>query len=252
MKLSIVIPAHNEQDNIIDALNKIEQSLDIDYELVVVSDHSTDATGELVDKISKKYNNIRLVENKLNKGFANALKTGFHSALGDVVIPVMADLCDDLSVIKIMFEKINQGYDVVCGSRYIKEGARLGGSRIKGFFSSFVGKSLHYLLGFPTSDIANAFKMYRKKVIDSIDIESCGFEISMEIPLKAYYLRFRITEVPTVWRERTKGKSNFRMFKLFPNYFKLYIWAIFKHGYTRIKKQMRADKIRENPCNKSV
>jgi hypothetical protein len=70
--------------------------------------------------------------------------------------------------------------------------------------------------------------MYRKSVLDSVDIESCGFEISMEIPLKAYFLGFKITEVPTIWKERTKGKSSFRMLRLLPNYLKLYFWAISK------------------------
>lgn len=228
MKLSIIIPAHNEQDNITGVLSKIEESLDIDYELIVVNDHSIDATAELVKTISLQYDNIRLIENELEKGFANALKTGFNAVKTEVVIPVMGDLCDDLSTIKIMLQKINDGYDVVCGARYIKEGARLGGSRLKGFLSSFAGKSLYYLLGIPTHDIANAFKMYRKKVINSVDIKSRGFEISMEIPLKAYYLGFKITEVPTVWKERTKGKSSFKIFRLLPAYIKLYLWAIFK------------------------
>ena len=88
--------------------------------------------------------------------------------------------------------------------------------------------SLYYLLGIPTHDIANAFKMYRKEVIDSISIEAKGFEISMELPLKAYYAGFKITEVPTVWHEREKGKSSFRMFNLVPNYLKFYLWAIKK------------------------
>ena len=83
-----------------------------------------------------------------------------------------------------------------------------------------------FLIKIPTCDIANAFKMYRKKVIDSIDIESKGFEISMELPLKAYYLGFKITEVPTVWREREKGRSNFNMVNLAPNYWRWYLWAI--------------------------
>ena len=234
MKLSIIIPAHNEQDNIVEVINKIEEALEIPYELVVINDHSTDNTKELVGNLSKKYNNILLVENNLNKGFANAIKAGFYKANGDVVIPIMADLCDDLSIVSKMFDKINEGYDVVCGSRYIKGGFRLGGSKIKGFLSCFVGWSLYYLLGLPTHDIANAFKMYRKKVIDSIDIKCESFETSMEIPLKAYYLGFKMTEVPTVWRERTKGKSNFSMFKLLPNYLKLYIWAIFMR-FVRIK-----------------
>jgi glycosyltransferase involved in cell wall biosynthesis len=228
MRLSIVLPAYNEQDNITDVINRIENSLDIPHELVVVNDHSKDNTVELVNKLSEKYNNIRVVENKLKRGFANALKTGFNNVGTDIVVPIMADLCDDLSTIKKMFQKINEGYDVVCGSRYIKGGARQGGSQLKGFFSCFVGKSLHFLLGLPTHDIANAFKMYRKRVIDSIDIESCGFEISMEIPLKAYFLGFKIAEVPTIWKERTKGKSSFRMLRLLPSYLKLYLWAIFK------------------------
>ena len=228
MKLSIIIPAHNEQDNIVDIINRIEQSIDITHELVVVNDHSTDKTAELVNKLAKVYNNIRLVENKLDQGFANTIKTGFKNATGDVVVTIMADLCDDLSTIKAMLNRINEGYDIICGSRYIKGGLRIGGSRLKGLFSTFAGWSLYYLLGLPTHDIANAFKMYRKKVLDTIDINSNSFEISMEIPLKAYYLGFKITEVPTVWRERKKGKSSFKMFKLFPNYLKLYIWGIFK------------------------
>jgi len=228
MRLSIIIPAHNEEDNIEDVVSKIEQSIDIPYELVIVNDHSLDRTGELVNVLQGRFNNIRLVENKLDKGFANALKTGFLNASSELLIPIMADLCDDLPTVKKMFLKINEGYDVVCGARYIKGGARLGGSRIKGFFSCFVGWSLYYLLGLPTHDIPNAFKMYRREVIERIRIESKGFEISMEIPLKAFYLGFKITEIPTVWKERKKGKSSFKMVKLFPNYLRVYCWAIFK------------------------
>lgn len=228
MTLSVVIPAYNEQDNIIDVVNSIESILEIPHELIVVNDHSTDATAELVQKLSIQYNNLRLVENSLPKGFASAIKTGFANIKTEAVVPIMADFCDDLCTITEMAKKIDEGFDVVCGARYIKGGRRLGGSKTKGFFSCFVGRSLHYLLGVPTNDIANAFKMYRKIVIDSINIESKGFEVSMEIPLKAYYLGFKLTEVPTVWRERTRGRSNFSMLRLFPDYFKLYIWAIFK------------------------
>jgi dolichol-phosphate mannosyltransferase len=81
-------------------------------------------------------------------------------------------------------------------------------------------------------DIANAFKMYTKKVIQTIDLsrlQSKSFGISMEIPLRAFFLGFKVTEVPTVWRERTKGKSSFKTVKLLPEYFRLYIWAIVKH-----------------------
>ena len=228
MRLSIIIPAHNEEDNIADVIRRVEESLDIPYELIVVNDHSIDKTRNIVEALSRHNGNIKLVENELDKGFANAIKTGFNNAQGDAVVPIMADLCDDLETVKKMFDKINQGYDVVCGSRYMRGGLRIGGSKAKGLFSSFVGHSLHYLFGLPTHDIANAFKMYRKKAIDSIEIKSRGFEISMEMALKAYFLGFKMTEVPTVWRERTKGKSSFRILKLTPSYFKLYLWAILR------------------------
>jgi len=229
MKISIIVPAHNEEDNIVNLVRRVEDELpDLDYELVIVDDHSTDNTRKLIEELSSKYGNIRLVENKLSGSFANAIRAGFNNINTEVAIPVMADLCDDLGTIRQMAKKIAEGYDIVCGCRYTKGGSRIGGSCLKAFFSSFVGCSLYFLLGLPTHDIANAFKMYRKKVLDSVDIKAKSFEISMEIPLKAYYLGFKITEVPTVWRERTKGKSSFKMFKLFPNYFGLYAWAIFK------------------------
>lgn len=230
MKLSIVIPAHNEQDNIRDVISKIEGALDLDieYEIAVVNDHSSDNTAGIVSQLCKQYSNLRLVNNLAEGGFANALRAGFANVKTDVVLAVMADLCDDLGIIKQMYQKIDEGYDVVCATRYIKGGARLGGSRLKGFLSCFAGWSMYYLLGIPTHDIANAFKMYRKKVIDNIDIKARGFEISMEIPLKAYFKDFKIGEVPTIWKERTRGKSSFKVFKLLPDYIKLYIWAIYK------------------------
>lgn len=228
MNLSIVVPAHNEQENIADVIEKIEHNIEIPFELIVVNDHSIDNTERIIKELSYKYHNIKLIENKLQKGFANAVKAGFNSMAGDMVIPIMADLCDDLSTVKIMFDKINSGYDVVCGCRYMKGGGRTGGSKLKGFLSYSAGWSLRYLLGIPTHDIANAFKMYRRQVIESIAIDSSGFEMSMEIPLKAYYLGFKIGEVPTVWKEREKGKSSFKMLKLLPSYIKLYFWAIFQ------------------------
>jgi len=226
MKLSVIIPAHNEEENITGVIDRIESLLDLEYELVIVNDHSTDKTASVVGGLRLRFPNMRLVENPGPKGFANAIKCGFANSKGELVIPVMGDLCDDLATIKIMAGKIEDGYDVVCGSRYMKGGARIGGSRIKGFFSFFVGRSLKLLIGIPTCDVANAFKMYRKKVIDSINIESKGFEISMELPLKAYYLGHKITEVPTVWRERQMGKSNFKMFNLAPDYWRWYLWAL--------------------------
>ncbi len=237
MKLTIVVPAHNEEENIAGLINKIESSnFVIDFELVVVADHCTDSTVKVVNEEIKKFRNLRVVENNFDSGFANALKTGFLNARGDLILPVMGDLCDDLKTVNLMYGKIMEGYDIVCGSRYMRGGSRLGGSKLKSFFSSMGGRSLHRILNIPTHDIANAFKMYRKEIIQAVDIQAKGFEISMELPLKAYYLGFKIAEIPTVWKERTKGKSSFKMFKLLPSYLKLYIWGVYKSFFSgRIK-----------------
>lgn len=226
MKLSVVVPAHNEADNIVDLIEKIEASLALDHELVIVDDHSVDATPALVKGLAAKFPHLRLVQNSAEKGFANAVKAGFAASRGTVVVPVMGDLCDDLSCLAAMYAKIDEGYDVVCGSRYMAGGRRIGGSRLKAFLSSVAGRSLYYLLGIPTHDLPNAFKMYRREVLERMELNAKGFDISMEIPLKAFFRGYRITEVPTVWRERTRGKSSFKIFQLLPSYLKLYLWAL--------------------------
>ncbi len=225
-ELSIFVPARNEEENIENVIRRIEENVDINHELVIVDDHSTDHTAQIVEGLNKEFPRVKYVNNPLPAGFANAVITGFKNCTCDTVVPVMGDLCDDLATIEAMFEKINQGYDIVCGCRYSKGGKRLGGSNFKGVLSRLGGLSLNLLLGIPTHDIANAFKMYRREVIENMDLRSTGFEISMEIPLKGYYSGLKITEVPTIWKERSKGKSNFKVFKFLPRYLKLYFWAI--------------------------
>lgn len=224
--LSVIIPANNEEENIGQVVEQAIDKIKIPFELILVNDHSADKTAQIMASLADKFKNIILVENKLALGFANAIKTGLASVKTEVILPVMGDSCDDLGAVQSMFEKIKEGFDVVCAARYIKGGRRTGGSKIKGFFSFFVGKTMAMFTGIPTSDIANAFKMYRKEVIESMNIESIGFEVSMEFALKAYFNGFKITEVPTVWREREKGKTSFNLFKLAPRYLKWYLWAI--------------------------
>ena len=228
MQLSIIIPAHNEQDNIEEVIRKVESVIKLEHELIVVNDHSLDSTKVIIDRLSREYPALIPVENKNPPGFANAIKAGFEKASGEFAVPVMGDLCDDLNTIPEMIELALGGFDVVCACRYIKNGKRLGGSKFKGFLSMLGGWSIYFLLGIPTHDIANAFKLYSIKFIRSINIESTGFEISMELPIKAYFNGLKITEVPTVWRERSKGKSSFKVFKLLPNYLRIYAWAIKK------------------------
>ncbi len=231
MLISIVIPAHNEEEVIKERIFSLKDALDtspFEYEILVINDHSTDRTERIVNELASQSSSLYIFSNDRAPGFGNALLIGFRRAKGSVVVPVMADLCDEPETIINMAKKINEGYDLVCGSRYCKEGRRIGGPRIQGLFSHFVGKSLHLLIGIPTEDAANAFKMYRRDMLNKIDLKEEGFAISMEAALKFYFAEYKIAEVPTIWEGRKRGKSKFSIFKLAGSYIKLYLWALFK------------------------
>ena len=238
MKISIIIPAHNEAEVIKERILSLKPSLNasfFEYEILVINDHSTDRTEQIVKELASQSSgkailsdNLYLFSNDKPPGFGNALLTGFQKAKGSAVVPVMADLCDEPETIINMAKRIEEGYDLVCGSRYCKGGRRIGGPKIQGLFSCFVGKSLHLLIGIPTTDVANAFKMYRRGALNKLNLKEEGFAISMEATLKFYFAGYRITEVPTTWQGRKKGKSKFAIFKLAGSYIKLYLRALFK------------------------
>jgi glycosyltransferase involved in cell wall biosynthesis len=231
MKISIVIPVHNEEENICETIKNIENKLNLDYEIIIVNDHSRDDTGVIVKNLMKQYSNLMLVENDTGRGFADALRKGFSISNSDLIIPVMADSCDDPQTIAVMHDKVLDGFDVVCGSRYMKKGKKIGGPKLQSFFSRFVGLSLKHIIRIPTSDVSNSFKCYRRNVLEGIRTQSKGFELSMEITLKAYFAGYKITEVPTVWQGRYIGKSKFYLLRVAPSYIKLYLWAILKKNF---------------------
>ena len=234
MKVSIIIPTHNEEiliRNILDDTVGCVPS-EVIEEVIVVNDHSIDRTVKVVEECAQKYSivNIKVISNDTSAGFANALRQGIKEARGDLIIYLMADGCDRVSDIDVMFNKLAQGdFDMVCASRYMKNGKRNGGSLLKGFFSRFVGVSLNCIIKIPTKDSSNAFKMYKREILDKIALTSSGFEISMELCLRAYLAGYRIGEVPTVWYEREQGSSDFKMFKQSFGYIRLYVWGILNY-----------------------
>jgi glycosyltransferase involved in cell wall biosynthesis len=177
---------------------------------------------------------IELLKNP-SGGVAFAIKTGLRSACGDCLLVTMADLSDDYSIVDRMYQLMMQGYDIVCGSRYMKDGKQIGGPFFKRQLSRTAGLTLKYLAGLPVHDATNSFKLYRKSMTDSINIESeNGFEIGMEILVKAHFAGFRVTELPCTWTDRQAGKSRFRIFKWAPKYLRWYFYA-FRKALCRAK-----------------
>jgi len=227
--LQVIIPVYNEGEDIVKTLGQIEAKVITPHRIFIVYDFDEDNTIPAVNEFMREQNakNIFMVKNQYGKGALNAIRTGFDSTKDGVVEVVMADSSDDLSVVHSMFEEINQGYDIVCGSRYMKGGRQIGGPRFKRFLSRVAGISLHLITRIPTHDITNSFKMYRKSVLDNIEIESSGgFEIGMEIAIKAFLKGYKITEIPSTWQGRVAGKSRFRLLKWLPQYIRWYLYAI--------------------------
>jgi glycosyltransferase involved in cell wall biosynthesis len=222
---------YNEAGNIKTAIDRIEAAVEYPYEVNIVYDMDEDTTVPVVQAIKDNYRHtITLVKNKYGRGVLNAIKTGLEGAETEFVIVTMADLSDPPEVINAMMAKATaKGADLVCASRYMKGGKQYGGPFLKGLFSRVAGVSLHRLTGIPTHDISNSFKLYRKAMLDAISIESAGgFEIGMEITVKAFLQGYKIAEVPTTWTDRTAGASNFKLWKWLPHYLRWY-WRCVKH-----------------------
>lgn len=230
MKLSIIIPVYNEGESIRKVIQGIESVIKIPHETLLVYDFSQDSTVEPANKLKKVYPSIKLVKNKYGRGALNAIKTGLREGKGETILVTMADCSDDPKSIIDMLKEIDKGADIVCGSRYMKDGKKIGGPFLKSFLSWLAGISAKFVMGIPTHDLTNSFKLYRKSLLRKIKIESQGgFELGMEILVKGYFqYGAKVSEVPTVWHDRTEGKSRFRLLNWLPRYIHWYIWALKK------------------------
>jgi hypothetical protein len=221
LNLSIIIPVHNEEQIIRTTIEKTLRSLkniNYSYEILVIDDNSNDNTSKILNSISKRNKKVRVLRKSSKRlgptGLGSAIRYGFEHASGDILIPLMGDLSDDPKDIPKFLEKIKEGYDVVCGSRFITGSKIFGYPKVKFFCNRLYNELFSLLFGINTNDISNAFKAYRREVIDITKPESRGFEITSEIVLKAHIHGFKITQVPVSWQGRgLKGKSKFGAFR---------------------------------------
>lgn len=240
--LGIVVPVYNEGNNIKHLFDTIESDIKIPKQIMVVYDFPEDNTLPVLDEIKNNYTfGIERKKNKYGRGALNAIKTGLEDCEQDVILVMMADLSDNLNIVDQMYEKIIvEGYDIVNGSRYMRGGKQYGGGLLKTLFSRTAGISLHILTGIPTHDVTNSFKMYRKSMLEAITIESNGgFEIGLEIVVKAYIAGYRITEIPSEWYDRVEGESNFKMWEWIPHYLHWYLLCVRKTFFRRFKSFCR-------------
>ncbi len=239
--IDIIIPVYNEADYILGTLDEIKRCIHTDVVVHIVYDTDEDNTVPVVKNCiaDKKYPfMINLLKNKYGKGGLNAVLTGLYHTDSKYKLVVMADLSDNLEVVDTMYAKAQEGYDVVCGSRYMKGGSQTGAPKFKSFLSRMAGLSLHILTGIPTHDCTNSFKMYSDELIKNIKIESNGgFEIGLEILTKAWVNGYKITEVPSQWQEDEGRVSNFYLFKWLRHYLKWYFYCIYGTYFLKSNKK---------------
>ncbi len=226
--LDIVIPVYNEALNIEKCLNELALKVKVPFKVLVVYDFDEDDTLPVIKNIKNGYKfSISLIKNNIGKGPLNAIKAGFNASDGDAVLVSMADLSDDIKIVDDMYRLVREGADIVCGSRYMKGGGQIGGPFIKKNMSKWAGLSLYYITGVPTHDATNSFKMYSRKIIDNVKIESDkGFVLGLELTVKAFLKNYAIKEIPTVWTDREAGESRFKVMAWLPSYLKWYFIAI--------------------------
>ena len=222
--LSVVLPVYNEAENIEPVLQGLEAGVHTPHEIIVVYDFDEDTTVPVVRRLALP--SVSLVRNTLGRGVLNAMRAGIRAAKGDLVLISMADGSDEPEVVDRMVALARDGADVVAASRYMRGGRQIGGPMFKALLSRLAGLSLHHLAGLPIHDATSNFRLYRRSFLDSVEIESqAGFELALELTVKAHRTGRKITEVPTVWRDRSAGTSRFQLRRWLPHYVRWYLRA---------------------------
>lgn len=219
-----MVPVYNEGENAAATLRGIlEQTHTRPLEVLVVHDFDEDTTVPVVQRLQKEMPELKLYRNRLGRGVLNAIRAGLGAAAAPYVLVTMGDASDDPKDIDAMYALAVGGADVVAGSRYMRGGRQVGGPLLKRTMSRTAGLSLHWLGGLPVHDATSNFRLYSRRLLDRVTIESTGgFELGIELTVKAHLLGMKLAEVPTTWRDRTAGTSRFKLWQWLPRYLHWY------------------------------
>jgi len=222
-ELAIILPVYNEGEAVEPVLRGLAATVRTPHEVVVVYDFDADTTVPVIRRLATEIPGLRELRNDLGRGVLNAMKAGIAATSAPYVLISMADGSDEPQVVDPMVALAKGGADVVAASRYMRGGRQIGGPLLKRLMSRVAGLTLHWFARVPTHDPTSNFKLYSRRFIDSVTIEStAGFELALELTVKATRAGRRVAEVPTTWRDRTSGQSNFKLRKWLPHYLHWY------------------------------
>lgn len=236
IKLSIVVPAYNEEkviSNTLDILTRFFGNKNIKYEIIIVDDGSTDNTKDIVEKYSYRCPKIKLISNKENKGKGYAVKAGVLSANGDIIFVTDSDLSGDLNCYNLLEEFLYGGFDIVIGSRYLANSKVINRPFMRNMAGKIFNKILKIFKLTYFQDTQCGFKLFKCQVAKDLfqSLNILGYSYEVEILYRAIKKGYKVKEVPIIWAE--KGLSNI---------------SLIKDSFIMMREILKILKIRKNLC----
>ena len=224
--LEIVIPVYNEGKNILKLLEIFSNFVKTNFKVLICYDLKNDDIFKFEDEFKRFNFDIKLIKNP-SSGPLSAIKQGFLKGNSDAVIVYPADDFLNYKLLDKMYNKYLEGNDIVVASRFIKGGSMKNCPLIKSILVRTASFTLYFLSSIPVRDASNGFRLFSRKLLNEVEIESkIGFAYSLELLVKCHRLKKKIGEVPALWEERSVGQSRFKLFKWIPQYLKWYLYGL--------------------------
>jgi dolichol-phosphate mannosyltransferase len=238
MKLSVVIPAHNEEGCIESTVRALFQKLSsekVDHEILVINDNSSDSTESILVRLRKEITSLRFINNTPPHGFGFAVRKGLDSFTGDAVAVYMADASDTPEDLMRYFRLMEKTHaDCIFGSRFMRDSKVVDYPWFKLILNRFANLFIQILFGLKYNDTTNAFKLYRKHVIDGIrPILSHHFNLTVELPLKAIVRGYTYQVVPNSWINRKAGVSKLKIKEMGSRYLFIVLYCLIEKLFSR-------------------
>jgi dolichol-phosphate mannosyltransferase len=238
MKLSILIPAYNEEECIKNAIYALETALSkfkINHEILVVNDGSTDNTETILKQLCQEYSSLKYITNPSPNGFGYAVRYGLERFQGDCVAIMMADLSDSpYDLINFYTTMVEKNVDCVFGTRWSKGGKVVDYPFVKKIINRLANRIIRLVMNIKYNDTTNAFKLYKREVIEGIKpIFSPHFNLTIELPLKAIIRGYSYEIVPNSWTNRKYGVSKLKIKEMGGRYFFILMYCFIEKYFSK-------------------
>ena len=226
VSFEILIPVFNEGEKVLKLMELFQDNIKNKFKILFCYDLDSDDIFDYKDKLKEFNFEINFIKNP-SRGPCSAIVEGFKSGNSECVIVYPADDFINFNILDQMYNEFLNGSHIVAASRFMKGGTMKGCPIIKSILVRTASFTLFYLSSIPIKDASNGFRLFSRKLLNEVEIESkVGFAYSLELLAKCNRLRYKITEIPAHWEERSIGMSRFKVFKWLPQYLKWYIYGL--------------------------